>query len=156
ELVITAGPGLGSVFPLSKPWNVLGREHDVDIPLVHSSVSRHHAKIERLPDGAFRVTDLNSTNGIEVNGRVAQTAILSHGDRLQIGDIELTFATSDAAAQRRNATNVRHAAPVVGTLVSPGAQPPSQDVPAAHRPAAPVAPVALIAANGAFRHPVWL
>src|SRR5262249_35487185 len=41
---------------------VIGRAPDCDVCLVHPSVSRYHALLERLPDGV-RLSDLRSVNG---------------------------------------------------------------------------------------------
>ena len=69
----------------------VGRNADNDIRLEDSSVSRHHAQIHRGADGAYVVSDLNSLNGVFVNGRQVQSSQLKDGDKLEIGDVVLTF-----------------------------------------------------------------
>lgn len=76
----------------------LGRNADNDIRLEDNSVSRHHAQIHRGPDGAYVVSDLNSLNGVFVNGRQVQSSHLKHGDRLEIGDVALSFRLVSPAA----------------------------------------------------------
>jgi pSer/pThr/pTyr-binding forkhead associated (FHA) protein len=53
-------------------------------------MSREHAAFE-LVEGAFRVRDLASTNGIRVNGSPMLAAELKHGDRLEIGEHEFQY-----------------------------------------------------------------
>jgi Protein of unknown function (DUF3662)/FHA domain len=69
---------------------VLGRSRDCDITLEDPNVSRRHAEIRR-ENGAFWIVDLNSTNGIEVNGERVDRARLSDSDTILIGKTELTF-----------------------------------------------------------------
>ncbi|HPU53241.1 MAG TPA: FHA domain-containing protein, partial [Burkholderiaceae bacterium] len=49
------------------------------------AASRHHARLERTAEG-HRVIDLNSANGLFLNGaRVAGESVVRHGDILQFG-----------------------------------------------------------------------
>jgi hypothetical protein len=69
---------------------VLGRSQECDIVLDDANVSRRHAEVRR--DGAgYVVTDLGSTNGVELNGKRVETAALASGDRLVVGTTELRF-----------------------------------------------------------------
>jgi pSer/pThr/pTyr-binding forkhead associated (FHA) protein len=43
------------------------------------------------------VKDLGSANGIFVNGRRVSHAVLNPGDRLRLGDVELTYQPADAS-----------------------------------------------------------
>jgi serine phosphatase RsbU (regulator of sigma subunit) len=55
----------------------LGREPDCNIVLDHNSVSRHHARIFRDPFGRWIIEDLQSQNGVFVEGRrITANAIL--------------------------------------------------------------------------------
>lgn len=98
KLTITSGPDKGREFPLGDS-QVLGRLGRCTIPLKDTRASREHARIYRAPDG-FHVIDLNSKNGILVNGQKVEKAKLAGGDEIQVGDtwcrIELDAA--DAAA----------------------------------------------------------
>lgn len=62
-----------------------GADFIVDAPLV----SRVHCRLTALPGGDLEVRDLNSTNGTFVNGERVENAVLSSGDRLQVGRVEL-------------------------------------------------------------------
>ena len=49
----------GKVYPLdSKPAYILGRGHEVDIPVLDPKCSREHAKVEKRPDGSLARHDL--------------------------------------------------------------------------------------------------
>ena len=72
----------------------IGRTADNGLALADSRVSRHHARL-RARHGMLVLTDLDSTNGVRVNGvRVAEVA-LGVGDRIEIGD---TVLVVDAVA----------------------------------------------------------
>lgn len=68
----------------------IGRELDNALRLADPSISRHHAVIRRTAAG-FEVQDLQSSNGVLVNGTRLQTAILRDGDRVTLGQIHMTF-----------------------------------------------------------------
>lgn len=53
-------------------------------------VSRHHAQIA-FKYGQFLLYDLNSTNGSTVNGQPVTQIVLSPGDRISLGGLELIF-----------------------------------------------------------------
>jgi pSer/pThr/pTyr-binding forkhead associated (FHA) protein len=69
-------------------------------------VSRRHCRIEPGPDG-WLLTDLQSSNGTRVNGRVRQQSRLRDGDEIQIGDTILRFR--DSAMIRRRPADPSHA-----------------------------------------------
>jgi DNA-binding SARP family transcriptional activator len=69
----------------------IGRFTDNDIVLDDTDISRHHAVITDTGTG-FVMTDLRSTNGVEVGGqRIRGSATLADGDRIRIGGHEFTF-----------------------------------------------------------------
>jgi hypothetical protein len=69
---------------------VIGRSKDCDIQLGDPNVSRRHAEV-RQEGASYWVVDLDSTNGVEVNGRRLKRAKLEDGDRIVLGSTELTF-----------------------------------------------------------------
>jgi diguanylate cyclase (GGDEF)-like protein len=83
--IYPTGPGMGSRLILSGLSLIFGRDKDCDIQLDDHSVSRHHARIERGPDGDY-VTDLQSTNGTFINDKAAPRARLDDGHYLRIGN----------------------------------------------------------------------
>ena len=68
----------------------IGRAADCGIHLCDCDVSHRHAKIFRRED-SFMIKDEDSLNGIFINGRIANEAILHDGDRIRIGRNHFTF-----------------------------------------------------------------
>lgn len=69
----------------------LGRDQNNDIMLADAEVSRRHAEVFPGPDG-FYVRDLDSSNGVIVNQtKITNPYLLTHGDRMAIGDSTLYF-----------------------------------------------------------------
>ena len=80
----------GTRYELDQGRAVIGRSKDCDIQLADANVSRRHAEV-RLEGAAYWAVDLNSTNGMEVNGRRLKRAKLRQGDRIMLGSSELVF-----------------------------------------------------------------
>lgn len=81
-----AGPGAPRRFPLDLDEIVVGRSLQAHVAIDSSSISRRHLRIHR--EGAeYVMTDLESANGVYLNGVKAHSAILREGDQLQIGDV---------------------------------------------------------------------
>jgi pSer/pThr/pTyr-binding forkhead associated (FHA) protein len=59
-----------------------------------ASVSRRHALVDRV-DGHYVIDDLNSRNGVMVNGRKRETVPLKSGDIVNIGHARLVFVLHD-------------------------------------------------------------
>lgn len=92
-LVVRRGPNAGSRFPLNKPVLTAGRLPDSDIFLDDITVSRRHAEFH-TEGGQFRVVDLGSLNRTYLNRELVDSAVLAHGDEIQIGRVRLVFLTS--------------------------------------------------------------
>jgi hypothetical protein len=71
---------------------VLGRSRECDIQVEDANVSRRHAEL-RQEGTAFWIVDLDSTNGVEVNGKRVKRAKLEPGDSFTVGSTEVTFST---------------------------------------------------------------
>jgi len=77
--------------PIGATGVVIGRSSDCDIVIPVQEVSRRHAQIV-ADAGGWTLIDLNSTNGVLLNGRtLAAPARLRSGDAIEIGTVELTF-----------------------------------------------------------------
>lgn len=85
RIVIVAGGAVGEEFEISSERVVLGRGPGVDLSFDDSAMSRQHAALQIGQDG-FEIRDLDSTNGVLLNGTSASSAPLKHGDRFQLGD----------------------------------------------------------------------
>ncbi|MCZ0932887.1 MAG: sigma 54-interacting transcriptional regulator [Oligoflexia bacterium] len=71
----------------------IGREKQNLLVLDDNFVSRRHARIEKKQDkGLYILKDMDSQNGVFVNGSRIQTAILNHNDNIQIGGQQFTFS----------------------------------------------------------------
>jgi len=68
----------------------MGRELDITLRLPDPSISRHHCVIRKL-GGGFEIQDLQSSNGVLVNGNRVQASPLRNGDRITLGQVQLTF-----------------------------------------------------------------
>ena len=102
SLEFTAEAGQPVRFTLEKPALTIGRAPDNDIvlaaPILNvDTVSQHHARLRRDQD-AYIVRDLNSTNGLLVNGRHTIENLLQDGDRIRFGEVEATFHQSAGGA----------------------------------------------------------
>jgi Protein of unknown function (DUF3662)/FHA domain len=75
--------------PLSRPVTSLGRGTDVDLRVDDPSVSRRHAEI-RTGAPSF-ISDLGSTNGIEVDGQHVRQAQLHDGSVIHLGSTTIVF-----------------------------------------------------------------
>jgi hypothetical protein len=75
---------------LTKQQTVIGRARDCDIQIEDPGASRRHAEV-RQEGTAYWIVDLDSTNGLEVNGLRTQRAKLDHGDKITIGSTEISF-----------------------------------------------------------------
>jgi len=94
-LVAYAGASLGRIFPLLPGEAIIGRAPDVQVTLLDSEVSRHHARIT-FDGGQVWLEDLGSTNGTLVNGERSRGAVtLGAGDRVAIGTHVLKLVAMD-------------------------------------------------------------
>ena len=83
----------GKSHELSQPSAVIGRSKESDIRISDPNVSRRHAEI-RQDGSVYWIVDLDSTNGISVNGREVKRAKLDDEDRITLGSTELVFRRS--------------------------------------------------------------
>src|ERR1700761_8692311 len=64
---------------------IIGRDGGCDLLIEHTTVSRHHARLDRV-DGGWILADAGSTNGTRVNGwRVRQPMAVHAGDHVMFG-----------------------------------------------------------------------
>jgi pSer/pThr/pTyr-binding forkhead associated (FHA) protein len=79
----------GVTLELDLPDMVLGRHSDADLRLPMPDVSRHHCRFVWAA-GSWSVVDLNSLNGVDVNGMSVQRARLAQNDLVRIGGFTFT------------------------------------------------------------------
>lgn len=92
--VVIHGEHLGKRFPMKDEPMLIGRVPDCQIRFSDPNVSRKHCNV--IPDGpAAILQDLDSTNGIYVNGEKKSVWVLKNGDQVGIGRSILKFLTGD-------------------------------------------------------------
>ena len=84
----------------------MGRELDNTLRLPDPSISRHHCVIRKV-GGGFEIQDLQSSNGVLVNGNRVQASPLRDGDRITLGQVQLTFQDPRPEASATVALNVQ-------------------------------------------------
>jgi S-DNA-T family DNA segregation ATPase FtsK/SpoIIIE len=85
-LVVVEGPDAGAEFALPIGTRYLGRDASVsDVTLTDPLVSKRHARLDVFSQ-AIRIVDLNSANGLEVDGGPVTRVDLENGDTVRIGD----------------------------------------------------------------------
>lgn len=91
-LLVKRGDNTGATYLLDTDVVRVGRHPDNEVFLDDVTVSRRHAEFRR--DGAhFVIHDAGSLNGSYLNGDRVDTAVLEHGDEVQIGKYKLVFLT---------------------------------------------------------------
>jgi FhaA, N-terminal domain/FHA domain len=81
----------GQRHELSASRSVLGRSKDCDIPVPDPNVSRRHAEVRQDGSG-YVLVDLESTNGVEVEGRRVKQLKLEDGTTFTIGSTKIVFS----------------------------------------------------------------
>lgn len=96
---VSTGPHAGEEVPIRAPVVGIGRGAKNEIVIDDDSVSPSHARLEYV-DGAWRITDLKSTNGTYVEGvRLAPevTTPLPPGSAVRFGGVGFHFHPVDEA-----------------------------------------------------------
>jgi pSer/pThr/pTyr-binding forkhead associated (FHA) protein len=92
RLVVLSSNFAGKEYELSRPQMIVGRTDENDIVINHRSISRNHAKLVREPDsGRYTISDLQSSNGVRVNGQDYGKVELRRGDVVDLGHVRLRF-----------------------------------------------------------------
>lgn len=92
-----SGRTKGTAFVLTKPEVNAGRESDNAICLKGKRVSRYHAVLVRT-NGEYTLRDVSPHIGTLLNGRRTKEATLKPGDRIRIGEIEMSYEAETVAA----------------------------------------------------------
>jgi pSer/pThr/pTyr-binding forkhead associated (FHA) protein len=104
ELNFITGAFAGKAVPVNASKLVIGRAEDCDVRPESDRVSRHHC-VFKVDEYTVRIRDLGSKNGTFVNGHAIHgDTILGHGDRVRIGDMELTVSIRPDAPPHSNPT----------------------------------------------------
>ena len=88
--LLASGPGMAPTwFAAVDGWSV-GRESSCSLVLSDNRVSRMHARLERDGDD-WLIRDLDSQNGMRVNGTRTRQQLLRSGDVVEIADFAIIF-----------------------------------------------------------------
>jgi MoxR-like ATPase len=96
KLVFTTGSHAGRDYVREQGRFLVGRGSDADCVLDDGLASNHHAEIVGH-NGNWRLADLDSSNGTEVNGATVMTHTLRDGDVVTIGETTFTVLLSEDA-----------------------------------------------------------
>jgi len=96
-LRVIVGPDTGRSADVRDAPVTMGRGEDCGLRVTDEHVSVVHAVVEPF-EGAYRVRDLESTNGTVVNGQRALERRLMFGDVIMIGETMILFGTGGETA----------------------------------------------------------
>ena len=85
-----SGPGAPSETPLREEQLVVGRSKQANVVIDSPELSRRHLLLCK-EGNEYVVRDLNSRNGVYLNGIKIHSAVLRGGDTLQVGNIAFVF-----------------------------------------------------------------
>ena len=114
KLVISGPPGTQEV-PLEPKGVILGRSSGCDVTLDHFNVSRVHARIFQDPFGRWVVEDMDSCNGVLVNGQRIRAQAVQYGQIVMIHPFALSVV-----GERDRETHVGHSAQSAIPIVDKG------------------------------------
>lgn len=90
ELILRRDGHPDEIYQLQSAETLIGRAPTNDLRFKDESMSREHAVI-LWEDSVYTIEDLQSTNGIRVNGKKQRSAELEDGDEVVIGQTHITF-----------------------------------------------------------------
>jgi RNA polymerase subunit RPABC4/transcription elongation factor Spt4 len=105
-------------FDVVGPEVTIGRSPDCHITIEDPLVSRRHARIRITADGQAHVSDLESRNGVRVNGTPVPKGTeraLVDGDRIRLGTQELVFSVARGREQVARTTGFMRVCRQCGT-----------------------------------------
>lgn len=91
------GPLKGTSIALTEQEVSIGRDRSNQVPIPDLHLSRRHCSIKQEGDG-YKIIDLNSRNGVLLNGIPVRERVLQHGDRIEVGTSLFVFVTHEDVA----------------------------------------------------------
>jgi len=92
-------PTRRSYYPLIDAGLCFGRSEACEVPIPSDLVSRRHAMLERVSSG-WRIRDLDSTNGVFVNGERVKSQLLACSDLFRVGSALFRLLPEDLGPGR--------------------------------------------------------
>ena len=97
KLVIQSAEQKGRSYELKVDKTTVGRVDDNTFQIADASVSSHHCEV-LLRGTDVVIKDLNSTNGTFINDDKISESILKPGQKLRLGQIELSLEAGDPSS----------------------------------------------------------
>ncbi len=96
---------------LAKHAVVVGRHSAAELRLTYPDVSRRHCRLV-YADGVWQIQDLDSLNGLFINGERMHEATLYEGDEIRIGEATLVVTQAPVPAGMEVLRSIAAALPV--------------------------------------------
>src|SRR5512137_2737431 len=90
KLILSMDGAVMKEYPLNKERTTIGRKPHNDIVIDNLAVSSEHAAIVTILNDSF-LEDLDSTNGLAVNGTPTKKHFLQNNDVIEIGKYKLKY-----------------------------------------------------------------
>jgi predicted component of type VI protein secretion system len=90
KLILSMDGAVIKEYPLNKERMTIGRKAHNDIAIDNLAVSGEHAAIVTILHDSF-LEDMDSTNGLEVNGKPTKKHFLQNNDVIEIGKYKLKY-----------------------------------------------------------------
>ena len=100
HIIIKINDSIAKEFKTDQNEIIIGRDPGSDIQIDNIAISREHARIVQGPNDYF-IEDLNSSNGIFIDGRKINKKFLKTGDEIVIGKYTLQMVLEEDPAKRK-------------------------------------------------------
>jgi signal transduction histidine kinase len=110
--LIVSVPGATSQVSLDPQGTTLGRDSNCDVVLEHDGVSRVHARISQDPFGRWIIEDLDSHNGVFVEGERIKAHVVLPGQKMSISHFALSLS-EDSGRETAGGPSLRGSIPVI-------------------------------------------
>jgi len=97
-VTVLTGPDASARFDLRAGSHVIGRDSSAGIRITDPLISKQHARLD-VSRGAARIVDLNSANGVLIEGEPVTRLELVSGQELQLGDSVLRIDLTPVAGE---------------------------------------------------------
>ena len=90
----------GMRHPLSPPGVVIGRGNEADLKIDDPGISRRHAQVKIHQSGSettVTIIDLDSTNGVVLNGHRVATAVVADGSEIRLGNTVIVIRMTEVS-----------------------------------------------------------
>ncbi len=105
-LIITTRDGIQTQVEVREPFFTLGRSSECTVQVKDRGLSKRHARFYRVAEG-YCVIDAGSKNGIRINEKRVDQALLRDGDELRLGKVAIRWLESPCEEHRELQTSAR-------------------------------------------------